>query len=74
MHDLVDIFYRDIKKLLDDYQNNIIQKDFVDKSGEIELIPINIAKGKQMATKQITSLITGLYNKYKKDLNNSSVE
>lgn len=70
MNDLVDIFYRDVRKGIEEYSQSVIQKSFVNKSGEIELIPINIAKGEIKASKQLLAMVDDLYNKYKANLNN----
>lgn len=69
MNDLIDIFYKDIQDIIKNYQTSVVQKEFVNKSGEIELIPINLAKGEITAAKQLDALIASLYKKYKTDLN-----
>lgn len=74
MNDLLDIFYRDVNKILDEKKENIIQKNFSSKTGPIELIPINLAKGELDAIKSIKCSIASLYKEYKANLNNSIVE
>lgn len=70
MNDLVDIFYKDIKTLLDNYRDTVVQKEFVNKAGPIDLIPINLAKGELNAIKHLDTAIASLYKKHKADLNN----
>lgn len=72
--DLIDIFYRDINKLLDNKTNTIIQKNLLGKTGQIDLIPINLAKGELDAIKSIKVSIASLYKEYKANLNKSIVE
>lgn len=71
MKDIIDIFYKDIKDIFEDYKDKIIQKEFVNKSGPIDLIPINLAKGELDAVKHLDALVASLYKKYKTDLNNN---
>ena len=70
--DILDIFYRDIDKAVRAYKQSIIDKEFVNKHGAIEEIPINIAKGKLDASDQIINILAILYKKYKADLTNIS--
>lgn len=70
MNDLIDIFYKDIKDILENYKNTVIQKEFVNKAGSIDLIPINLAKGELDAVKYLDASIASLYKKHKADLNN----
>ena len=70
--DILDIFYRDIDKDVRKYKQSIIDKEFVNKHGPIEEIPINIAKGKLDASDQIINILAILYKKYKADLTNIS--
>lgn len=53
MNDLVDIFYRDINNFLDEYTNKVVKKNLLDKLGEIELVPINLAKGELDAINRV---------------------
>lgn len=69
MDDIIDIFYKDVINIIEGYQQSIIDKNFVDKAGYIEEIPINTAKGELNATKQLQVRIKNLYKKYKEDLN-----
>lgn len=74
MNDLIDIFYRDIENLIKNYQDNVVKKNFINKPGAIELVPINLAKGELIASKQLEALIASLYKKYKTDLNKGEIE
>lgn len=69
MNDLIDLFYYDINKAITEYEDNIIQKNFVSKTGPIEEIPINLAKGELNAATRIKGLIASLYKKRKTELN-----
>ena len=53
MNDLIDIFYRDINNFLDEYTNKVVKKNLLDKLGEIELVPINLAKGELDAINRV---------------------
>lgn len=66
--DIIELFYRDIKKAMKAYQELVIDKEFIHKSGAIEEIPINLAKGKVEAVKQLDNIIASLYKKYKTTL------
>ena len=70
--DILDVFYRDIDKAVREYKQAIIDKEFVNKHGPIEEIPINIAKGKLDASDQVINILAILYKKYKADLTNIS--
>lgn len=59
----VDIFYKEIKTLIESYEQSIVSKEFTSKSGPIELVPINIAKGQQLACKNLMFAIEDLYKK-----------
>ena len=68
--DILDIFYRDIKVAMQQYKQSVIDKEFVNKRGQIEEVPINIAKGKLEASDQLSNILASLYKKYKADLTN----
>lgn len=68
--DILDIFYRDIKVAMQQYKQSVIDKEFVNKRGQIEEVPINIAKGKLEASDQLSNTLAILYKKYKADLTN----
>lgn len=70
--DIIDIFYRDMNKAIIAYKQSVIDKEFVNKRGSIEEIPINIAKGKLDASDQLNNILAILYKKYKADLTNMS--
>lgn len=72
MQDLLDLFYNDINKAITEYENNIVQKNFISKTGPIEEIPINLAKGELNAATRIKGLVASLYKKRKTDLSNNS--
>lgn len=67
--DLLDVFYKDIQMLLNSQKESIINKNFVNKQGPLELVPINMAKGELKAVQQTEVLVARLYKKYKADLN-----
>lgn len=61
----IDSFYKEVKEELLKYEDNIILKDFVNKSTPIEEVPINIAKGKITAVKELLPRLETIYKKYK---------
>ena len=68
MNDLIDIFYKDIKDMIEEYATSIVNKEFVNKVGPLDPVQINIAKGEVEALKQVEKRIATLYKKYKTDL------
>lgn len=69
MNDLVDVFYRNIMDDIERYANRVVNTSLINKRGQIELIPINQAKGELNAIANISDSITRLYKKFKSDLN-----
>lgn len=61
----IDSFYKEVKEELLKYEDSIILKDFVNKSTPIEEVPINIAKGKITAVKELLPRLETIYKKYK---------
>lgn len=61
----IDSFYKEVKEELLKYEDSIILKDFVNKSTPIEEVPINIAKGKIIAVKELLPRLETIYKKYK---------
>lgn len=61
----IDSFYKEVKEELLKYEDSIILKDFVNKSTPIEEVPINIAKGKITAVKELLPRLENIYKKYK---------
>lgn len=61
----IDSFYKEVKEELLKYEDSIILKDFVNKSTPIEEVPINIAKGKITAVKELLPRLETIYRKYK---------
>lgn len=67
--DTVDLFYKRIQDILANYRNVVINKNFVDKTGPIELVPINMAKGELEAVDKLSAQIARLYKEYRAELN-----
>lgn len=61
----IDRFYKEIKDELLEYENTIVAKEFINKSTPIEEVPINIAKGKITAVKELLPRLETIYKKYK---------
>lgn len=61
----IDRFYDEIKEALLSYEESIVRKEFVNKSTPIEEVPINTAKGKVMAVKELLPRLETIYKKYK---------
>ena len=58
--------YKDIMSIIAATEQAVIEKSFLSKTGPIELLPINVAKGQQLACKQLSQAIKKLYEtKYK---------
>lgn len=61
----IDSFYKEIKEALLSYEDSVVKKEFVNKSTPIEEVPINTAKGKVMAVKELLPRLETIYKKYK---------
>ena len=61
----IDSFFKVIKEALLSYEDSVVKKEFVNKSTPIEEVPINTAKGKVMAVKELLPRLETIYKKYK---------
>lgn len=61
----IDRFYNELVTLLANYRQAVVDKEFILKATPIEEVPINIAKGKVLAVKELEQHIAKLYNKFK---------
>ena len=68
--DMLDLFFKQIQDAVASYKQSVINKEFVNKRGYLEEIPINTAKGKIEATEQLSNIIAVIYKKHKANLDN----